>query len=467
MRNRVPLFICAVALALFAASFASAQDIKMVTRMSANGQVVSESTSYIKGARKRTEQKMVAQGMDERMARMMPQVAQVYQCDKRRMLQINDRAKKYIVTALDQEGNPVSNAGDAGDAGGADNDAAAAGTRRGGVVQYTMTITDTGQRKDMFGLKARYLKIVTDVAPGPGACTPKAHYEQEGWYADFEADMYCSSRSAAAPAQAPTRAGCQDTFRYKTIGTAKMGFPLSMTSSMTDENGRQVSMKQEVVDLKVGPLDASLFDVPAGYAEAKSAQELYAMPSPAEMAAMMNGRESSASRADANEGSGAGGTGGTGSEASEAKSAGTIRIGVAVINDRSGRLGSTANLRQRLIDDLDGSELDAIALNADSPDALVAEARAKQCDFILYTDIASIKQSKAGKVGGLLGRAAGVGSGGVDKSESRVEFRLVPTASTAPRLQANATAKEEGDEQSVLAALTQEAQRVREEARRQ
>jgi hypothetical protein len=460
MRNRVPLFICAVALALLAASFTGAQDIKMVTRMSANGQVVSESTSYIKGARKRTEQKIVAQGMDERMARMMPSVAQVYQCDKRRMLQINDRAKKYIVTSLDAEGNPVSDAGDAGGAGDTAGDAAA-GTRRGGVVQYTMTITDTGQRKDMFGLKARYLKIVTDVSPGPGACTPKAHYEQEGWYADFEADMYCSSRSAAAPAQAATRAGCQDTIRYKTIGTAKMGFPLSMTSSMTDQNGRQVSMKQEVVDLKVGPLDASLFDVPAGYAEAKSAQELYAAPSPAEMAAMMNGGESSGGRSDANEGSG------TGGEANEAKSAGTIRIGVAVINDRSGRLGSTASLRQRLIDDLDGSELDAIALNADSPDALVAEARQKQCDFILYTDIASIKQSKAGKVGGLLGRAAGVGSGGVDKSESRVEFRLVPTASTAPRLQANATAKEEGDEQSVLAALTQEAQRVREEARRQ
>lgn len=453
MRNRVPFFICALTLALFAATGAKAQDIKLVTRMTVNGQPVSEATTYIKGARKRMEQKMNAPGMDERMARMMPSVAQVFQCDRRRMLQINDRAKKYTVTQLDEEGSPVPEAGGAGGAG--DESAAAAGARRGAVVQYTMTITDTGQRQDMFGLKARYLKVVTDVVPAPGACTPKSHSEQEGWYADFQAEMACTSRSTAAPAQRPARTGCQDTFRYKTVGTARMGYPLSVTTTMTDENGRQMSMKQEVVDLKLAPLDAALFDVPAGYAEARSAQELYATPSPAEMAAAMSGRESSGGRSDAGE-DGAG----------EAKSEGTVRIGVAVINDRSGRLGSTANLRQRLIDDLDGDELDAISLNADSPDGVAAEARQKQCDFILYTDIASIKQSKAGKVGGLLGRAAGVGSGGMDKSESRVEFRLVPVGGTAPRLTANATAKEEGDEQSVLAALTQAAQRVREEARR-
>ncbi|MEA2174780.1 MAG: hypothetical protein QOD00_2372 [Blastocatellia bacterium] len=437
---------------LCAAPPSRAQDIKLVTRTIINGQALGENTSYIKGARKRTEQKMGAQaGMDESTARMMPSIAQVYQCDRKRLLQVNDRSKKYTVTMLDEEGSPVSAESAAG--------AQASGpaeTRRGGIVQYTTTITDTGQRQDMFGFKARYLKVVTDVAPGPGACTPKTHSEREGWFIDFQADLACSSRNAAAPMQRPARAGCQDTFRYKTVGTAKAGFPLNVTTTYVDESGQQTTMKQEVVELKIGPLDAGLFDVPAGYTEAKSSQELYGTPSAAEMAATMSGSSNGNSESDA------GGAGG----ASEAKKPGMIRIGVAVINDKSGRLGSTSSLRQQLVDDLDGSELDAISLEAGTTDAIAVEARQKNCDFILYTDIAAIKQSKAGKVGGMFGRAAGVGSGGADKSESRVDFRLVATGSANAQLQSSATAKAEGDEASVAAALTQEAQKVREEARK-
>jgi hypothetical protein len=451
MRNTLPLLIGALLITLCAATATQAQDIKLVTRTIINGQALGENTSYIKGARKRTEQKMGAQaGMDESTARMMPSIAQVYQCDRKRLLQVNDRSKKYTVTMLDEEGSPVSAESAGAQA------SSPAETRRGGIVQYTTTITDTGQRQDMFGFKARYLKVVTDVAPGPGACTSKTHSEREGWFIDFQADLACSSHSSAAPMQRPARAGCQDTFRYKTVGTAKVGFPLNVTTTYIDESGQQTTMKQEVVELKIGPLDAGLFDVPAGYTEAQSSQELYGTPSAAEMASTMSGSSNGTSESDA------GGAGG----ASEAKSPGTIRIGVAIINDKSGRLGSTSSLRQQLVDDLDGSELDAISLEAGTTDAIAAEARQKNCDFILYTDIAAIKQSKAGKVGGMLGRAAGVGSGGADKSESRVDFRLVATGSASPQLQSSATAKAEGDEASVAAALTQEAQKVREEARK-
>jgi hypothetical protein len=453
MRNRLPLLIGALLVTLCAAPPSRAQDIKLVTRTIINGQALGENTSYIKGARKRTEQKMGAQaGMDESTARMMQSIAQVYQCDRKRLLQVNDRSKKYTVTMLDEEGSPVYAESAGAQASGP------AETRRGGIVQYTTTITDTGQRQDMFGFKARYLKVVTDVAPGPGACTPKTHSEREGWFIDFQADLACSSRNAAAPMQRPARAGCQDTFRYKTVGTAKVGFPLNVTTTYVDESGQQTTMKQEVVDLKIGPLDAGLFDVPAGYTEAKSSQELYGVPSAAEMAATMSGTSNGNGNSEAD----AGGAGG----ASVSKSPGAIRIGVAVINDKSGRLGSTSSLRQQLVDDLDGSELDAISLEAGTTDAIAAEARQKNCDFILYTDIAAIKQSKAGKVGGMLGRAAGVGSGGADKSESRVDFRLVATGSANPQLQSSASAKAEGDEASVAAALTQEAQKVREEARK-
>ena len=75
--------------------------------------------------------------------------------------------------------------------------------------------------------------------------------------------------------------------------------------------------------------------------------------------------------------------------------------------------------------------------------------------------ISSLKQASAGrKMGGLLGRAAGVGSMGVDKSESRVDLRLIPVGSSSPQLESSATAKEEGDEASVGTALEREARMV-------
>ncbi|HYU97434.1 MAG TPA: hypothetical protein VE977_01275, partial [Pyrinomonadaceae bacterium] len=88
------------------------------------------------------------------------------------------------------------------------------------------------------------------------------------------------------------------------------------------------------------------------------------------------------------------------------------------------------------------------------------EAKAKQCDFILYTDLTALKTSAAKKMGGFLGRATGVGSGGVDKTEAKVEFQLFAVGETAARLKSAATAKEEGDEASAGTALDQEAKQV-------
>ena len=93
------------------------------------------------------------------------------------------------------------------------------------------------------------------------------------------------------------------------------------------------------------------------------------------------------------------------------------------------------------------------------------EAKAKQCDFILYTDLTGMKASAAKKLGGFLGKAAGVGSGGVDKTEAKVEFQLFAVGETAARLKSAATAKEVG-EASAATALAQEAKQVSAEARR-
>ena len=74
--------------------------------------------------------------------------------------------------------------------------------------------------------------------------------------------------------------------------------------------------------------------------------------------------------------------------------------------------------------------------------------------------------SAASKVGGMFGRVAGVGTPGSEKYESRVDFRLVATGGSAPSLESNAAAKEEGADASVGAALEREAKAVTAAARK-
>lgn len=447
MRNKLSIFFGAIILTVCAMTTALAQDVKITQRMSANGQVISESTTYIKGTRKRTENKMGAQpGMDERVAAMMPTIASIDQCDRKRRLQINDKARKYYITPLDDTGT-VATSGGASDV-----SSAPADTRAGGVVTYTMNITDTGERKDMFGFRARHLKITSTVDPGPGACTPKSRFEQDGWFIDFQADLSCTVSGPTEGRQTTGRQGCQDRFRYRFTGGGRMGYPLDVTTTFYDEQGRATTMRQEVVDLQRTTLDAALFDVPSGYTQASNMQELYAVNPSEMMAAMNNGGN--------NRSSDSGGMSSSGM--AESKRPGEIRVGVVAINNKTDRSVSTDSLREQLIGSLSDSRLTAVALDATSPSSIETEAKAKQCDFILYTDISSLKQASASKkIGGLLGRATGVGSGGVDKSEARVDYRLIPVGGSSPQVQSSATGKEEGDEASVSTALQQEAQTIK------
>jgi hypothetical protein len=435
MRNKLFILTGALFVMLCAATAALA-DLQITARTTMNGQPLGETTTYLKGSRKRSEQRFGGmQGMS---------IATIYQCDLRRMLMINDRARKYTVTMLNETGAPVmtENAGAI--------PGSPAETRRGGIVNYVVTITDTGERQKMFGFEARHLKVSTSVEPGPGACAEKTRYEYDGWYIDLDVNMACDANAGGGVAAAsPASGGCQDQIRFKySGGGGKLGYLLKGTMTFYDASGKQTqTMMTEVTDLKTTPLDASLFDVPAGYTKANSPAELYGAPSGYGAGV---GSNPTSDLADESEATGA----------TEAKRPGTIRIGVVSIGNRAGASVSTQALREQLIGTLSDSNLEAVALNAASPAELEQEAKQKQCDFILYTDITVLKQSKAGKVGGLLGRAAGVGSAEAS-TESRLDFRLVAPGSMSPQLQSSATAKEEGDQASLAAALEQEAEAVK------
>jgi len=293
------------------------------------------------------------------------------------------------------------------------------------------------------------------IESSPDACSPvNQRIETDGWYIDLAFGLNCETGGSPMMRRPPVAGGCRDRVRVNRQGAARTGYPLIETTTMYGPNGEVTyTTNKEVIELSREPLDAGLFDVPAGYVETKNSQELYGMPSvEAMMPQTTTGRQSVE------------GEQGNLPNASNAKAPGTIRVGVVRINNKSDRAVSVDSLRERLTSEIQSSGIEAVSLNAISPSEAGAEAKARQCDFILYTDIAGLKTSAAKKLGGMFGRAAGVG--GIDKTEAKVEYRLFAVGETAARLQSAASAKEEGDEASAGTAIEQEARVVSGEVRK-
>lgn len=416
-----------------ATTAAPVNNLKIKYKTNMGGQS-SESTTMIRGTRERSEMKLGG-GME---------IINITQCDLKRTVQLSDTAKKYVVTPMDAGGSDGPRASSPA-AGGPST------SSRGGVVTYTTTSIDTGERRDMFGFKARHVKTTTTIQSSPDACSPtNQKIERDGWYIDFSYGLQCDiNREQMMGGQYP-QGGCRDRYQFKQVGTGRDGYPLIETTTMYGPDGQQIfTSSKEVVELSREPLDPALFDVPAGYTETTNTQELY-MPAMPSMGSSVGDPSSSSQQAMEQYAAKA---------ANETSEPGTIRVGVVQLNNRSGREVSTHALRERLISNIQDSGIEAIPLNALTPADAEAEAKAKRCDFILYTDIAVLK---AGKLGGMFGRVAGVSGAG--KTESKIEFRLFAVSDGSPRLQSSTSAKEEGDEASAGTAIDQQATMVKAEA---
>ncbi len=408
----------------------AANDLKIKYRMTNAGQSI-ETTTMLKGARERTEMKM-GYGME---------IVNVTQCDLKRTLQISDKARKYVITPMETvDAIPTPSASSR---------VSTEPSRRGGLITYNTTAVDTGERKEMFGFTARHVKTTMSIESSPDACSPmKQKMETDGWYIDFAYGLNCETGGGQLATSTQPAGGCRDRMRFNRQGAARTGYPLIETTTMYGPGGEVAfTSTREVVELSREPLDAALFDVPTGYVETANAQELYAMPSMDAMMAQADEVRPSQEQRQPNQPGN-----------SNAKAAGVIRIGIVPINNRTDRGISADALRAALISEIQESSVEAVPLRAIAPAEIEAEAKAMQCDFVLYTHVASLKTSAAGKIGGMFGRAAGVG--GIGKTEVRIEYQLFAVGQPTARLQSAATAKEEGDEASAAKALAQEARMV-------
>ena len=375
-------------------------DVKIRQRMTMGGATGVESLLYIKGPRMRNE-------MPGNMG-----FTTIMQCDLKRTVTINEKTKTYMISSTD--GSATVSTGD-GDGGGGTTTAGAqqqapTAQTRGGLVNITNTITDTGERKEMFGFTARHIKTSMVKTASPDACDKDQKIETDGWYIDFQYAFECPTQTQKLPQPhvRPQQPGCKDEIRTKTIGSAKLGFPLLVTTTIYLADGRTSTMTQEVLELSRESLAASLFDIPAGYTLAKDSNELYGI-STAATASAYNPQPGSSSASSTTTSTTA-----SVADSSTPKKPGLIRIGIMLpkVQLTSGDTASAAEtLRRTFAGYLTGPAIEVVALSARLPAQALEEARQSHCDYILSASM-NVKKGGGGSMfGRAIGNVAGAAAG--------------------------------------------------------
>lgn len=417
------------------AATASAQQVtyKITQTMSMGGMPQPmTTTTYVKGSRKRTEAGAVmGMGGD---------VATIEQCDLKQNVQVNDKKKLYHIDPMDDGGGatPTRNTATGG---------RSTAVKKGGTVTVISNITDTGERKQMFGMTARHIKTSMSMEASPDACNPgDMKTETDGWYIDLP-EFSCPLPMRPMQYGPGARGGCQDHFVYRNSGGGKIGFPLEQTMSM---NG---GMTQTIhtTDFSRAPLDQMLFDVPTGYTAVTDSSQLYGQPDmSAIMAGMKNGNMGDDEQ---NNNRSSGDMGNMGNPRASNPAFNGIKVAVLIPTNRGDNV-STSGLQSYLVDRLTGGNVMGIAASSE------AEARSMGATYILWTDISKLKQSTGGKIGGMFGHAVGVPTGG-GNYDAQVEYKLVKVADGSTVLASKATSKSENDAQRAAEAiLGQEASAV-------
>jgi hypothetical protein len=390
MRNNIcKLAILLVSLVLTQTAFA---DVKIKSKQTMSGQSY-ENTTYIKGKRQRTES-------------MNGMMINLNQCDLRRGVQINPNTKTYIINEYQQDTPAPA----------AKNTTASAKSdgviRAGGTVTTTVTVKDTGERKQMFGYTAKHLIITMETVSSPDACAKSnMKMQTDGWYIDAEFALDCNQYSQYQSYNPKSKPTCQDKYQMKTVGTTKRGYPVYEKMTMFDESGKETySMVNEVVELSKAVLEVGLFDIPAGYREVDDAAQMYSAGNTSTM-----GNSSSSSNM-GSMGRPSGSTGGIsqslknlsqnssdGPSAVGAKKAGVVRIGLASV--KTGAVGEgisaadlSAAVQNTLMQYLKVPNVEVITLDARLSSAIDSEAKEKECDYVLFIN-ASHKKGGGGGFG--------------------------------------------------------------------
>jgi hypothetical protein len=181
-----------------------------------------------------------------------------------------------------------------------------------------------------------------------------------------------------------------------------------------DDAGKELSkLVVEVTALTREDFAAPLFEPPAGFTALPDAESLVAAARRVELEEL----------------------------GTSPKLAGMIRIGVGPPGDRSGKGVSADTVRTDLLENFSNRPFEAVPLSAGSLEDQQAEARKKQCDYMVRAELGSLTTSTPGKIGGLVRRASGGGTP-TEIHEAGVAIELIPvTAAGARAKKVTASAK--------------------------
>ncbi|HMK21561.1 MAG TPA: hypothetical protein VK466_04460, partial [Terriglobales bacterium] len=365
------------------------------------------------------------------------------QCDLKRTVTLNDQAQTYLVVNDPQDEAAVRAAAMVTGA------PVQEPAKNGGKIEVTSVISDTGERKQMYGLTARHLKTKVTEKSSADACSKiDQSFEVDGWYADLGKEQ-AGCTSMAPPVHQSQ--GCQDAVVERHSGSGKPGYPLAQNVTIHNSDGSTMAVSINVTEVSKKPLDAALFDVPANYKQVNSYADLMSTPQVPQMAQQAGGQppmggpagggqmgqngmspqgmnpqamaqQMMAQQAMAQYGKtgamgnmtmgnmamGMGMTGGNqpasapvaAPQALGPKAPGKIRIGIAPPDAQLGQ-GNNAGadystpIRNAVVLLMNGPAVEIAALDSHIPMQLQAEAQQKECDYILFSSVA-VKHQQGG-----------------------------------------------------------------------
>jgi hypothetical protein len=383
----------------------------------------SESTIYVKGMRKRTE----SAGM---MGMTAPPIT-IEQCDLQRTIKINDKKKLYFIDPFAKETEEVI-----------DEDVKPAAKtkpvpppppkekttpQKGGIINMWYNITDTGERRKIYGFTARHVWTSQKMVPSPDACNMKdsIQIKTDGWYIDlpeFNCPVRYRPNTVSRPTERP-QPDCKDRFVTRRKGKGKLGFPITETTTIIMGSGEartnEFQTSIETLELTAGKLDSMLFEIPLGYTQTMNEEDLQEK---FDMGEMMKGAKKIANE-NFNQ-----------PVLTEEKKPGMIRIGV--YEPKGDDQLQASSLQQHLVGSLTGGKIEAIAI------ASIEDAKKYKCDYTLTSDFIKIKQ--ATKIGGLLKVIKNADPNAASSFNIETNMTLISVADGSTRLQPKVSGKYDG-----------------------
>ena len=369
-------------------------DVRFKSRYT-TGDQVTESVTYMRGNRERYE---------------LGDMILLRQHDLKRTVQISRASNTYLIAP-----NAADGAAPAADVSKSEI------PRPPGVVDVETSIADVGDRKDMFGQQARHVITVIDRKPQAGSCDQtKQRMETDAWFIDMPKTV--SAQPVSPPAS--SAAACRDDVKATLVGDAALlGFPMAYTTTTPGADGKPVVvMQMEVTEFEVTNLDAALFEIPEGMTAAATGRELAKAVSDANETKL-------AARAPA--------------VAPPAKKAGTIRVGVPEVANKTTQSVDTRALRTQLIAELAEQKMEGVPLAAAAPEELNAYAKELGCEYLLIANITELKASKPGRIGRMIKSTAGEATN-KDITEAKVTLQLTPVGAAKPRFSTNTSGNDGG-----------------------